>query len=144
MAMNPTERNKAIVRSQAQAINSRDIELLAQTTSAHLIRHCQATPGVEIRSLGQFQDFLRSDWANCPDSVIAIQQMVAEGDRVAVFGTYEATQAGPFGPYPGTGKRFCVDFAGIFRIENDKVAEIWVTWDNLAALTQLGHFQPAG
>ena len=105
---------------------------------------CQATPGVEIHNLQEFEEFLRTDRANCPDSVITIQQMVAESDRVAVLATYEATQAGPFGPYPATGKRFCVDFAGIFRIANNTIAEIWVTWDNLAALTQLGHFPPDG
>lgn len=32
---------------------------------------------------------------------------------------------------------------GILRIEEGKIAEIWVEWDNLNALTQLGHFPPS-
>ncbi len=31
---------------------------------------------------------------------------------------------------------------GIFRLEDGKIAEMWVTWDNLSALMQLGHFPP--
>jgi hypothetical protein len=37
-----------------------------------------------------------------------------------------------------------VDFSAFFRIENDKVAEMWVTWDNVAGLTQLGHLAAPG
>ena len=35
-----------------------------------------------------------------------------------------------------------IDSAGVFRIEDDKIAEIWVTWDNVAGLTQLGLLPP--
>ncbi len=27
----------------------------------------------------------------------------------------------------------------ILRIEDDKIAEMWVEWDNVSILTQLGH-----
>ena len=43
------------------------------------------------------------------------------------------------GPFPATDKRMELDIAGVFRIEDDKIAEIWVTWDNMAGLAQLGH-----
>jgi hypothetical protein len=33
-------------------------------------------------------------------------------------------------------------FIGILRIEDGKVVEIWVEWDNLNTLSQLGHFPP--
>ena len=136
------EQNKQIVRLNARAINNRDLGLLAETTAATLVRHCQATPGLEIASLADFVAFLQSDWATFPDSLITIQQLVAEGDRVAIFATYEGTQTGQMGPFPPSGKRMSLDFSGVFRIEEGKVAEIWVTWDNMAALTQLGHFPP--
>ena len=44
------------------------------------------------------------------------------------------------GPFPPSGKRLSLDFAALFRIESGKIVELWVTWDNLAALSQLGHF----
>jgi predicted ester cyclase len=43
------------------------------------------------------------------------------------------------GPFPTSGKRMEVDFGAVLRVENGKVAEMWVTWDNMAALAQLGH-----
>ena len=133
------ERNKEVVRRNAHAINNRDLPLLAETTSTKFVRHCQATPGLEITSLDQFVAFLQSDWEAFPDSQIVVQQLVAEGDRVAIFATYEGTQTGQMGPFPPSGKRVSLDFSGVFRIEEGKIAEIWVTWDNMAALTQLGH-----
>jgi len=137
------EKNKEVVRLNAQAINDRDLALLAKTTSETLVRHCQATPGLKIASLDEFVAFLKSEWAALPDSRITIQQLVAEGDRVAIFATYEGTQKGQMGPFPPSGKRMSLEFGGVFRIEDGKIAEIWVTWDNMAALTQLGHFPPS-
>lgn len=136
------ERNKEIVRLNAKAINDRDLDLLARTTSETLLRHCQATPGLDISSLDEFVAFLEDDWATFPDSVITIQQLVAEGDRVAIFATYEGTQKGQMGPFPPSDKWMSLEFSGVFRIEDGKIAEIWVTWDNMAALAQLGHLPP--
>jgi len=68
--------------------------------------------------------------------------MIAEGDYVAFYGTYSGTQKGPMGPFPASNKKASVDFSGIHRMENGKIAETWITWDNLSFLAQLGHFPP--
>ncbi|MFV1980387.1 MAG: ester cyclase, partial [Rhodothermia bacterium] len=115
MDANPTEHNKELVRRQADAINARDLEFLAETTSQDFVRHCQATPGLEITNLQGFGEFLQADWASFPDSVLTISQLVAEDDRVAMWATYEATQTGPMGPFPAGGKKMSLDIAGIFR-----------------------------
>jgi hypothetical protein len=44
------------------------------------------------------------------------------------------------GPFPAIGKSFKVTIIGIHRIAKGKIAETWVTWDNVAWLTQIGHF----
>jgi predicted ester cyclase len=48
------------------------------------------------------------------------------------------------GPFPPSGKPLEIPFLGILRIEDGKIAEIWVEWDNLSALTKLGHLPPPG
>ena len=35
-----------------------------------------------------------------------------------------------------------VDMGALFRIADGRIAELWVTWDNMSALGQLGHFPP--
>lgn len=65
-----------------------------------------------------------------------------EGDRVAFYGKFKGTQEGPMGPFPATGKQLESEMAGMFRIHDGKIAELWITWDNVAGLVQLGHFPP--
>jgi predicted ester cyclase len=82
---------------------------------------------------------MRQDAAVFPDSVQTITHLVAEGDLVAVWATYEGTQQGPMGPLPPSGRRARFDFGAVFRLERAKIAEWWVTWDNIAILRALGH-----
>lgn len=79
---------------------------------------------------------------SCPDQRVTIQQLVAEGDRVAGLATYSGTHTGPMGDSPATGERVEIPFLSILRIESVMIAELWVEWDNVALLTQLGLFPP--
>ncbi len=90
------------------------------------------------------KEFLKQDSASFPDSRITVGRMIAEGDLVAVQATYAGTQLGPMGPFPASGKPMTLEFAAIFRVQDGVLADLWVTWDNLAALTQLGYFPPSG
>jgi steroid delta-isomerase-like uncharacterized protein len=134
-----SEENKVLVRRFGEAMNTRQLHLLDELVAPGFLRHCQATPEVEVRSLQEFKDFLRQDAAVFPDSIQTLQHMLAEGDLVAIWATYEGTQRGQMGPFPPSGKKMRVDFGAILRVENGKIAELWVTWDNMAALAQLGH-----
>jgi predicted ester cyclase len=61
---------------------------------------------------------------------------------VAMYGAYAGTHLGNWGPIPPSGKRFEIDVGAVFRIAGDKIAELWITWDNLALPTQIGHLPP--
>ena len=137
-----TESNKEVVRRLIAAINARDFDLLDELVAPDVVRHSQATAGVEVRSLEQFKEFLRQDLSTFPDAQQEIHTIIAEGDEVALYLTLTGTQDGPAGPFPASGKRVEVKFIGIMRLENAKVTEIWVEWDNLSILTQLGHIPP--
>jgi len=71
---------------------------------------------------------------------MTLDALVAEGDRVAFWGAFSGTQEGPMGPFPPTGRRLESEVGGMFRIEAGRIAELWVTWDNLSGLVQLGLF----
>jgi steroid delta-isomerase-like uncharacterized protein len=134
-----TEQNKVVVREFLEAWNNRQPITFDDLVAPDVIRHCEATPGLEVRNLDQLKEFLRLDTEVFPDSVQTPKHLVAEGDLVAGWVTYEGTQKGPMGPLPASGKRAKFDFGAIFRIENGKIAEWWVTWDNMTILRQLGH-----
>ncbi len=136
------EETKALVRRFGEAMNSRRYDLLDEIVAPGFVRHCQATPDVEVRSLRAFKEFLTRDNAVFPDSVQTLRHQVAEGDLVAVWATYEGTQQGPMGPFPASGKRVWLEFGAFLRIDSGRIAEMWVTWDNMAALAQLGHLPP--
>jgi predicted ester cyclase len=137
-----SEENKALARRFGEAMNTRRFELLDEIVAPDMRRHCQATPEVTVSSLEEFKEFLRQDAMVFPDSVQKLHPLVAEGNLVAVWATYEGTQAGRMGPFPPSGRKMQVDFAAFLRIQDRKIAELWVTWDNLAALVQLGHVPP--
>src|SRR3954451_22427800 len=64
-----TEQNKAIVRRFIDEWNSRQPDAFDDLIAQDVVRHCEATPGVEARSLDQVKEFLRQDTAVFPDSV---------------------------------------------------------------------------
>jgi len=133
------EENKILARRLGEAMNTRQLHFLDELVAPDFRRHCQATPQVDVRGLEQFKDFLRQDATVFPDSIQTLKHMLAEGDLVAIWATYEGTQMGQMGPFPPSGKRVQADFAAFLRVENGKIAELWVTWDNMAILAQLGH-----
>lgn len=135
------EENKALVRRLGEAIDTRRLDLLDDIVAQNFIRHCQATPQVDVRNLAAFKDFLRQDAAAFPDSTQTLKHLLAEADLVAIWVTYAGSQQGQMGPFPPSGRRVQIDFGAVLRVENGKVAEMWVTWDNMAMLAQLGHLQ---
>lgn len=139
IAQSSEEANKATFRAMTDAVNARDLDALDGLIAEDLVRHSQSTAGIEVRSLEDFKAFLRSDFAVVPDSKIECPMVIAEGDLVATWCTYQGTQEGQMGPFPPSGERLNLDFAGFLRFEGGKIAEMWVVWDNLTALTQLGH-----
>lgn len=134
-----SEENKILVRRFEEAMNTRQLENLDEIMAPAFVRHCEATPHLDIRSLEQFKEFLRQDAAMFPDNTQTFTQVVAEGDRMGFWATYEGTQTGQMGPFPPSGKKARFSFAGVLRVEDGKLAELWITWDNMAILAQLGH-----
>ena len=134
--------NIQLVHAMTKAINDRNLDELDKFLAPDLVRHCAATPDVAVTNLEEFRAFLETDIAAVPDSVQKIDIIFGSGDYVAARVIYSGTQTGQMGPFPASGKHVTVPFIGILRIDEGKIAEIWVEWDNLNSLSQLGHFPP--
>ena len=72
-----TEQNKAVIRRFFDAWNSRQPDTFDDLIAPNVVRHCEATPGIEARSLHQVKEFLRQDTAVFPDSVQTIKLLLA-------------------------------------------------------------------
>ncbi len=136
------EKNKSLFNRFGEALNARDFDAVRELLAPDFARHCQATPDVAINTREQFIEYLKMDDSTFPDSVQTAELVVAEGDLIAFWLKYEGTQKGKIGPFPPSNKKMQLDIAGVFRVRDGKFAELWITWDNLASLTQLGHFPP--
>ena len=79
-----------------------------------------------------------------PDLHFTLDDLVAEGDQVALVWTANCTHKGEFMGIPATGKR--IEFKGIdvYRIADGKIAEVWASMDNLGMMQQLGVIPPMG
>ena len=134
--------NKEIVVAAFEVVRSGEFDQLDDLIAADYVRHCEATPDVEVTSLEAFKKYLAREAQTFPNPEITVNHLIAEDNLVAFWATYAADQEGPMGPFPATGKHMVIAIAGVHRIEDGKIAETWVTWDNVAGLTQLGLFPP--
>lgn len=143
--MSLEERNKATIRRIIdEAVNTGDLAAFRDALAPNYRRHSQATlDWPEIEGPDQMVEFVRAHLTAFPDWREEIELMIAEGDKVALITRGTGTHTGPMGDVPATGRRIEVMNYIIQRLENERVAETWIGWDNLSVLMQLGLYPPA-
>jgi len=67
-----------------------------------------------------------------------INDIFSTDDRVVVRWTGSGTHVGEVNGIAPTGNKVEVDAISVFRLEGDKIAEMWEVWDTLSFLQQLG------
>ena len=139
------EQNKALVQRIHAEVSKGNLEFFDEVLLPDYVRHCQAMPPEfqEIHGTEVFKAFV-ADFvnavSNCKDE---IEFIIADSNMVAYVTTTTGTQTGPMGDLPASGREFVLKNIVIQRIEDGKIAETWISWDNVAMLTQLGFFPPA-
>jgi steroid delta-isomerase-like uncharacterized protein len=134
--------DEAVVLAMINAVNMRDFDALDTLIAPDVTRRSGATPGVNVASLDDFKAFLYQDLAGVPDAQQEVNVIFSGGGWVAVHETYRGTQTGQMGPFPASGKSLELPFIGLLRVEDGLIRQILVEWDNMNALTQLGHLPP--
>lgn len=80
-----------------------------------------------------------------PGFTTTVDDVLVDGDRVAVRHTHYATQTGDFAGVPATGRTVVVPGIEILRLRDGQIAEFWHHDDFLALMQQLGAIPaPAG
>ena len=110
-------------------------ELLA----ANYIGHDPSGP---IRGPEGFKQFYAMYSTAFPDTHLAIEDQIAEGNEVTTRWTATGTHRGPLMGIPATGKQVRVAGITITRFATGKEAEAWFSYDTLGMLQQLGVVPP--
>jgi len=137
------EANKEAVRRFTTLVNAADWDALATIVAEDFHRYSAATAGPPVTSRDEFVELQKTFLISFPDQKVTLETLVAEGDFVAALATYTATLTGPLGEIPPTGKSASIPFLSLFRLEDGRIQELWVEWDNLAMMTQLGLAPPS-
>jgi predicted ester cyclase len=140
--MSPEE-NKANVRRYLEEWSNREDpsvveEVIAPEWVSHGTQSFTATPSGLPRGVAgvkQLHDEVRAIW---PDNRWTIDDMLAEGDRVAVRMTNRATHRGTYRGIPPTGKVVTFSAIWIYRVVDGKIVEAWRSADDLGRVVQIG------
>jgi len=130
------EENKEIVRRYQEIYNRNDLDALGEVVSENLLTP-KIMSGIPTGMEGA-KAAHRIMLAGFPDYQTTIDDLLAEGDKVAARITMSGTNTGSFLGVPPTGKQ--VSFTGMYiaRIENGKIVEHWGEEDGISLLQQLG------
>ncbi len=93
-------------------------------------------------SFGTGREAFRAQWrtwrAAFPDIHFAVEDLVAEGDKVVIRWTMTGTHQGAFWGTPATGRRVTVAGMSLDRIEGGRIVAGFDAWDELGLRRQLG------
>jgi steroid delta-isomerase-like uncharacterized protein/deazaflavin-dependent oxidoreductase (nitroreductase family) len=130
-----TEDNKALVRRfYGEGVHNPALfdELLAPT----YVLHFPGSP--PIAGIEQAKQLMAVYTSAFPDLQLSTEDMVAEGDKVAIRNTWRGTHHGTFQGLPPTGKDVTFTGTDFFRFVGGKIAEQWADLDALGMMQQLG------
>jgi len=129
------EANKASYRRFFEEItNKQQLDRIGECMADNMVEH---TPGLSSGAAGvrrDFEAFLRA----FPDMHTTIDDLTAEGDKVASRYHWTGTHHGEFNGIAPTGKQVTVMGHDLWRMRDGKCVEHWNSEDNLGLLQQLG------
>ena len=137
------EAHKATIRRYVDEVqNQGNLSVIDEIAAPRFVNH-SAPPGYPptLDGVKQLALELRAAF---PDGSMSIEDMVAEGDRVATRKTFHGTHQAPFMGIPATGRSVAIGMVELVRFEDGKVIEHWLQADMLGMFQQLGVVQTGG
>jgi predicted ester cyclase len=121
-----------LVRQRVEIINAGDYGSLGDVLAPDVITHYGSGPAVHgLEALAG----LLAGFEAFTEMRVSIDDLAVDGDRVGARYTTRARQRGEFAGIASTGANVEFGGAGIHRIEDGKIAEVW-TVDDWATLTR--------
>jgi steroid delta-isomerase-like uncharacterized protein len=131
------EENKALaLRAWEVIFNQRDLDALSEFYAVDAVWH---QPDQNLQGLEEVKQWLARPFEAFPDLNASVEDVIAEGDKVAIRYTSRGTHQGETGGLgPPTGRQIALGGIAVQRFEDGKIVEFWDRFDNLSLLQQLG------
>ena len=131
-----TEQNKMLARRLFEEVwNDKNLAVLDELVASNFVFHnsVQTLYGPE-----GFKQFATTYHNAFPEAHFTVEDVIAEGDTVALRWSARATHTGELLGIPPTGKQVTVTGITITLISNGKSVESWGEFDALGMLQQIG------
>lgn len=133
--------NERIVRALFEAYNDHDLEAFVAHHAADAYIH---GAGEDFDGIDRVRSFAAGQFEAFPDGTYRLEDLVADGDRVAVRLTFTGTHDRPFFGVDPTGREITVTEIAVYRLTDGKVAEMWLEADLWGMFQQVGAVDPRG
>jgi steroid delta-isomerase-like uncharacterized protein len=137
-----SEENKALERRMYEEIyNKKNMGAYEQFYAADWVCH-PSPPGLSsgLDGMKQWHTMMSKAF---PDLQAKLEDILAEGDKIACRWTATAAHKGEFMGMPATGKQVTITGIHIDRIAGGKITETWNYTDMVGVMQQLG-IKPPG
>jgi steroid delta-isomerase-like uncharacterized protein len=132
-----SEQNKALVRRVIEeAWNRGNLEVVDEIFAPDYTEHI-LRPGQEPGTEG-YKGRVLTTRAAFPDLVCDVEDLIAEGDRIALRYTLRGRHDGELAGTPPSGRRMSSDGMVFARFQDGKIVERWQVHDDLGLLQQIG------
>ena len=131
------EESKATMHRYLGVFEQGNIDLLDELLAPDYVNHTPATPDLPTGPEG-VKGVVSMFRSAMPDLKVVIEDMIAEGDKVATRYTLEGTHEGELFGVPPTGKRLSIKSISVERVSEGKIREHWRVTDSLDMMQQLG------
>jgi len=133
-----SEKNKAMTRRFNDEVwNTGELKTVAEIVDPGIVFNDPSGP-MEVRDIEAFKQYFSIFSTAFPDLHFTIEDMIAEGDKVAARWTSRATHKGQLMGIPATGVKIEGTGIIIYEFSSGKVKEAWTLWDSLGLLQELG------
>lgn len=133
-----SQQNESVVRRFFDAWNDADFEVIDEVVAADADHYNPMDPpNVPPGPEGEKQ-LVRAYQSAFPDATIEIENLVADGEKVAVRWTATGTHDGEFMGIEPTGNDVEIVGFEINQVEDGQIVASWGLFDGLGLLQQLG------
>jgi steroid delta-isomerase-like uncharacterized protein len=142
--MSANANKDALRRLYEEVINTGELDRSGEFIAADMVDHEHAPGTEDLQGTELFNQYFSMIRSAFPDFEGVVEDMVAEGDKVAARVTIRGTHRGEFMGIPSSGNRIEVTGIDIARFADGKMVEHWGNFDDLGMMQQLGVVPPPG